>query len=335
MKILKILGIIIAVIIAAILIIPLFAPSTTEVSATTEITLEPAQIFPSLASFSNRAEWDPWLNTDSTAEASIDSKPGFVGSTYSWEGENIGNGRMEVISVEENSHIDAHLWFGEIETPALVTWDFEQVDGGTQVTWAYQQDTKYPFERLGMMIGAGFLEKSFVDGLSRLKEYLEANPPSTSYLGPITEGTMDAFDAIVARAVGSMDEIGQLMGQMFGTAYAAVTAQGVQVSGPAFSHYLEWDEATGQSTFVAGFPVTPAATTSGDAVAISYPEMSVVEAIHTGPYENLMESYMELEAYMEDNGLEGTGEAFEIYLVSMEQEPDPALWKTKIAYTLK
>lgn len=335
MKALKIIGIIVAVIIAAILIIPLFAPSTTEVSASTEIALEPSQIFPSVASFSDRPEWDPWLNSDTTAQATIESKPGYVGSTYAWEGEATGTGKMEVTGVEENRQIQSSLWFGDVETPATVTWDFAQVDGGTQVTWSYTQDTKYPFQRLGMMIGAGFLEKSFNDGLSRLKEYLEANPPATSSLGPITMGTLDAFDAIVAGTKGSMDEMGQLMGQLFGTAYEALAAQGLQVSGPAFSHYLEYDESTGISTFVAGFPVTPAGSGAGDAMARSYPEMKVVEAIHTGPYDNLVESYMTLEAYMEEHGLEPTGEAFEIYLVSMEQQSDPALWKTRIAYPLR
>ena len=45
---------------AAILIVPLFSPSPAQVSSEIEIALEPAQIFPSVASFSNREAWDPW-----------------------------------------------------------------------------------------------------------------------------------------------------------------------------------------------------------------------------------------------------------------------------------
>lgn len=178
MKALKIIGIIIGVLVAAILIVPLFTPSPTVVKASVEIAFEPEQIFPFVASFENRDAWDPWLTTDSTAVAVIESKSGYVGSNYSWTGEMLGEGKMKVISVDENVHILSHLWFGDVKTPALVEWDFEQVDGGTQLVWTFTQETTYPFGKLGMMIGKTFLKKSFDSGLASLKELLEANPPS-------------------------------------------------------------------------------------------------------------------------------------------------------------
>ncbi len=55
MKALKIIGIIIGVLVAAILIIPLFVSSPAVVSAQIEIALEPEQIFPSVASFEGPA----------------------------------------------------------------------------------------------------------------------------------------------------------------------------------------------------------------------------------------------------------------------------------------
>ena len=78
----------------AMLIVPLFTPATAEVSAEIEIALEPAQIFPFVASFVNRELWDPWVASDSTADVKIDSKPGYVGSTYAWDGEKLGTGRI-------------------------------------------------------------------------------------------------------------------------------------------------------------------------------------------------------------------------------------------------
>ena len=81
MKALKVIGIIVGVLVAAILIVPLFVSSPAVVSAQIEISLQPEQIFPSVASYSNRPDWDPWLTADSTAEAQLESKPGYVGST--------------------------------------------------------------------------------------------------------------------------------------------------------------------------------------------------------------------------------------------------------------
>ncbi len=193
MKVLKIIGIIVGVLVAAILIVPLFSPATAEVSSEIHMALEPAQIFPSVASFEGREAWDPWLTTDSTASATIESKPGYVGSSYAWEGEAVGFGKMEVISVKENEYIESHLWFGDVETPALVEWSFDAENGGSHVTWSFSQETAWPLERLGMMIGKVFLKKSFDEGLANLKAHLEANPPQLSPLGPISIETLISF----------------------------------------------------------------------------------------------------------------------------------------------
>jgi hypothetical protein len=193
MKALKVILIIAGVLVAAILIVPLFSPATAEVSAEIEIAVEPSQIFPGVASFRGRHLWDPWVTQDSTADAKIEPKEGYVGSTYSWLGEKVGTGKMEVISVRENEYIESSLWFGEVETPSLVEWSFEAVDGGTHVVWSFAQDTKWPIGRLGMMFGKVFLKQSFELGLDNLKEYMESMPQESSDLGAISVETQIAF----------------------------------------------------------------------------------------------------------------------------------------------
>jgi hypothetical protein len=179
MKIVRILLIISGLLLAALLIIPLFAPSTAEVQAEIVILNDPAEIFPMVASFKNRELWDPWATTDTTTTVTVNSRPEFVGSTYAWEGEHIGNGHMEVIAVDEPRSITSHLWFGEMDAPSLVAWTFEPVEGGTLVTWLFSQETGYPVERLAMMFGKIFLKKSFDQGLHNLKELVES--ASTSH----------------------------------------------------------------------------------------------------------------------------------------------------------
>ena len=335
MKVLKIIGIIVAVLVAAILIIPLFSPATAEVSSEIEIALEPAQIFPSVASFENREAWDPWLNTDTTAVATIESKPEYVGSSYTWKGERVGTGKMEVISVRENEYIEAHLWFGGAKTPSLVEWTFESADAGTHVVWSFAQETTYPFGRLGMMFARGFLKQSFDMGLAGLKEYLEANPPETSPLGPISIEMQEPMEVLVAKGAGTMETIGMQLGELFSEVWQEVAKQELHLAGPGFVHYLDYDEATGHSNYLAGFVVDKEGTGSGEVLAKSYPEMQVVQALHTGPYEEFTTSYGIMETYIKENGIEVTGEAFEFYTVSMSQEPDPAKWETIIAFPLK
>ena len=335
MKALKIIGIIVGVLIAAILIVPLFVSSPAVVSAQIEIALEPEQIFPSVASYTNRPEWDPWLTADSTADARIEPKPGYVGSTYSWEGIAVGTGRMEVISVRENEYIESHLWFRAVDEPALVEWTFHQVDGGTQVLWSFTQDTKYPMGRLGMMIGKVFLEKSFNTGLEQLKVLMESNPPQISCMGTISVEVQAAFNAMVTEGAGTMAEIGSALGELYGMVYGEVGKQQLEMAGSAFVHYLDHDEATGFSNYQPGVPVKVAGKKAGKVRPVAYPEMKVVRAVHTVPYEKFIESYEALGAYIASNGLEIEGSAFEYYIVNAQSEPDPKNWQTIIAFPLK
>lgn len=335
MKALKIIGIIVGVLIAAILIVPLFLPVSAEVSSEIEIALEPSRVFPMVASFRDREAWDPWVAMDTTTVVTIESKQGYEGSTYAWEGERLGTGKMEVFYVKENEEIKSLLWFGDMDEPAIVQWTFEPTDGGTHATWAYSQNTTYPFSRLGMVIGKAMLKKSFDTGLASLKEFLEKNPPMISPLGPITIGTQQPFIALAVKRSGKVEDLAEAFEGLFEMVMEEVEKQQLQITGPGFARYTEYDEATGMISFMAGFVVGTPGSQSGEVLPVSCDEMKVVQAVHTGPYEDFAVSYGLLEKYIEENGLVTTGESFEFYTVSMPMEPDPARWQTLITYPLK
>jgi uncharacterized protein YndB with AHSA1/START domain len=252
MKALKIIGIIVGVLVAAILIIPLFLPATAEINSEIEIALEPSQVFPFVASYENREAWDPWVAMDSTTVVTVEPKPGYVGSSFSWEGERLGSGRMEVVAVTGNKKIDSKLWFGDMEIPSQVHWDFEKVEGGTLATWSYSQETPYPFSRLGMVIGKGIMKHSFDTGLSKLKEYLEANPPLVSPLGPITIETQQPFHALVAKGGGTVEAIGEQFQMLYSKVWEELAIQELHVAGPEFANYLDYDQAGGDGQVLPG-----------------------------------------------------------------------------------
>jgi len=335
MKALRVILIIVAVLLAAILIVPLFSPATAEVSAETTIELEAHRIFPKVASFTGRDLWDPWLTQDSTADARIEPNSAYVGSSYSWTGQKVGSGRMEVISVRENEYIESHLWFGDVEEPALVEWTFEPVEGGTHVLWTFTQETAYPIGRLGMMFGKVFLKQSFELGLANLKELMESMSYQQSALGPITVEAMPAMMALVADGAGTMETIGEQLGGLYGMLFTEAGKQQLEVVGAAFVHYLDYDESTGFSNYRAGIQVSAPGMDAGQVKAVSYPEVQAVQALHTGPYEEFTSSYDKIGAYIESNEILVNGEAFEFYQTGMQLESDPALWETLIVFPLK
>jgi len=338
MKALKVIGIILLIIVAILLIVGLAQPRTASVSAENHINPTPGLIFPAVASFTDREAWDPWVETDETAVVTTKAKSGYVGSTYSWEGEDLGRGRMEVIKVTENEYIEAHLWFGNVENPALVTWNFTAEGDSTLAVWGFQQETTGFFNKLGMAFGKMFLKKSFETGLVNLKEHLEEKPPSVQAAaghGDIGINTQAAFHAIVAPGGGTMEEMKEQLPGLFRKAMEGLSAQGLQIAGPAFVHYKDYDEETGYSNYLAGFQVNGEGANGQGLMTMSYGEVQALQTVHTGPYDDFTSSYEALMVYMTEKQLDVTGEAFEFYIVSAHQEQDPAKWQTLISFPLK
>ncbi len=335
MKILKVLLIILLVIAGLLLIIPIFLPAQATVSTSTNFALSPEHLFHQTAGFSDRPEWDPWLNMEPDAEVTINSQPGYVGSTYSWEGDKIGTGKMRVDSVHFPDYISSSIWFGGSPEPSHVEWFFEERADSTHVKWQFTSEGSYPFGRLMLLMMKGPLRSSFTSGLADYKEYLNANPPRLYNLSDINIEKSYATHALVIPIGGTMEEIADQMSEKFPILMDAVRNQGLKPNGPSFAHYLDYNEETGYSNALLAMPVKTEGSPSGAVRTRYYDAIEAVAATHTGMYEYMSDSYSALSAYVDANNLAVTGEAFEIYITSMMESPNPMDWKTMIAFPLK
>ena len=81
--------------------------------------------------------------------------------------------------------------------------------------------------------------------------------------------------------------------EFFSRAFAAVAAeaqkQNVHLDGPPFALYRGMPTETVEVE--AGFPVTGTLTDAGTVVNSTLPEAEAYEAIHTGPYDTLTQTY--------------------------------------------
>ena len=193
----------------------------------------------------------------------------------------------------------------------------------------------YPVGRLFNLFMKGGLKSSFDSGLADFKKYIEANPPAMYKLSEIKIDDFAATDAMVVAANCTMEELGAKMGEIFPKIFQAIGQQGLEVKGAAFTYYLDFDEETGKSNVLVGMPVIKAGKASGDVQPKHIPAMKAVVAMHFGPYEFFSKSYDTMGKYIEENGLEVTGEAFEIYMKTMMESQDPNKWETLIGFPLK
>jgi len=335
MKALKVILIVLGTLLAIFLVVPLFTPSVATISSNIHIELTPEQVFSSVASFSNREAWDPWLEMDSTAVPKIQPVPGYVGSTYEWEGKRLGTGKMVVDSVVENEFIQSSIWFGDMPNPSTIQWTFKNMGGQTHATWTFIEETSYPLGRWRMIIGKPILKKSLDHGLENLKAYLEANPPVITGIGEIVIDTFSPVNTMVVQGPGNMNNVSVLMDEFYGKVMSEIQKQGLQVAGPPFALYTDWNDETGDFVLTAGLPVATPGKKSGDVFPRFFDEWDLVVGKHTGAYEKFGDSYAKLMKYIEDNNIETEDIAIEIYLVGPMQEPDPNKYETLIAFPVK
>jgi effector-binding domain-containing protein/uncharacterized protein YndB with AHSA1/START domain len=335
MKFLKWLLYIVLVLVAIVLIVPLFLPATVEVTAEKDVAVSPEQVFQNAATYTDRNAWDPWLTTEPDAEYTIEPKPGYVGSVYTWNGRKIKTGRMVVDSVVFGKYIASMIYFGKDPEPSLVEWNLEKTETGTHIKWQFTSEASYPVERLMMNLFRGAMQKDFEKGLDNLKAYLEENPPRLSTLGEIRAGTIGPMFTLVAGASGTMDQFGEQMSELFPRLAMEVESQGLQMAGGPFSHYLTYDAETGISDYLCGIPVATPGKNSGDIKARTYGKIPVIQVMHTGPYEEFVHSYDALMNYIESNGINVTMEAFEFYLTDPMTEHDVTRLQTLIAMPIK
>lgn len=84
----------------------------------------------------------------------------------------------------------------------------------------------------------------------------------------------------------------------------------------------------------AGFPVSKPVEAIADAHSFVLPGGPVVQVVHVGPYETMEETYVELQAWMDQQGLHPAVGMWECYLSDPRTEPDPATRRTKIIWPI-
>jgi effector-binding domain-containing protein/uncharacterized protein YndB with AHSA1/START domain len=334
MKFLKWFGIVIGIVITALLVIAAILPKTVEIKAETEINLSPEKLFHAVASYTDRELWDPWVSIDSTSKAEYVRTEAYLGSGYSWNGEKTGSGRMQIDTVDYGKYIGASIFFREGAEPSLVEWFFEPSDSGTMVTWQFSASGKYPIERLFINLMKSGLQKSLESGLANLKAHFEETGVSLSSYSDIEVVELDGVNAMVAGTSGTMDEITRKIESLFGEVTQVIDEQGLEVNGPPFAYYYNYNPNDETSSAYFGIPVTNAGKPNANVIFISLPSFKAVKLTHTGPWDEVGPAYDLLMNYIQENDLKATWEAFEYYRTD-QMSTFPPFYKTDVYLTLK
>ena len=172
----KIILIVLAVAIAAVLILAATKPDVFRVQRATSIKAPPDKVFGFINDFKRWDGWSPWEKKDPAMKRSFGATTSGKGATYAWEGnKDVGQGSMEITQSTPSSAIKLKLDFLKpFEAHNVVDFTLEPKGDTTQVTWTMAGPTPYfakifhVFMDMDSMVG-----KDFETGLANLKAVAE------------------------------------------------------------------------------------------------------------------------------------------------------------------
>ena len=149
---------------------------------------------------------------------------------------------------------------------------------------------------------------------------MSTNEPEVVSLDPASTATI--------RDVVATDELPAFFDRAFSTLSEVISAQGVAITGPAFSLYHDHPSAT--ADVEVGFPTDREIEPSGGAAAGSLPGGRVARIVHEGGYGELAAAWDRLGTWMSEHGLSFRMPFWEVYLTEPSPDMDPADLRTEL-----
>lgn len=336
MKVLKWVLLTLAVLFVIIIVWAAFLPKQVVIEAQIDIDRPHQIVFHHAASFTDRVKWDPWLEMEPTAKSQFKFKEGYVGSYYTWEGEMLGNGKMQVDSVRFAKYIASSLFFGDSKEPNLIQWFITPNDKSSYVRWSFSGEASFPFERvLYKLFIRSSLEQSLNKGLANFKKYLENKPATISRLLDIDVMKIKPTEAMSISYDTNLNEIAEKMKGGFMELFAEVAKQKLEINGNPFSRYTDYNADTGDISVEIAVPVKKLGKKRGHIEPKKFDGRLIFKGVHMGPYNEMEESYKTLMESANDKRLILSNVSWEFYLNSKEKVKEITDLKTILGFEIE
>lgn len=127
-------------------------------------------------------------------------------------------------------------------------------------------------------------------------------------------------------------ELQPLFAKSFGEIFGLCMKKGYAMAGHPMARYVDFSQA--MVTVDCILPLQQAGEGEGDIQAGELQAGPVAFAVHSGPYEELQETYAAIEKWIDEQGLQRNGPPWEWYVTDPGSEPDPQKWQTEVYYPI-
>jgi carbon monoxide dehydrogenase subunit G len=200
MKVLKIIGIVVLVILlaAAGWVMTLSGESHLERTVTVNASVE--KVYATVNDFGQIKHWSPWFKIDPETVYTYSDNLVGAGANYSWTSEHpdVGTGSQDLLSSQENSNVKTKMVFGEDMTGTYTADFILEADGeGTRLTWTFNGKADAMSEKIFTSMIEYILGPTYDQGIADLKTYIEGLPDPV----PVMEGGMMDSDSTMVEEV--------------------------------------------------------------------------------------------------------------------------------------
>jgi hypothetical protein len=174
------------IVLVAILVGVAFAlPSQVTVARSVVINAPEAVVFPYLNNLHRFGDWSPWAERDRDLRVSYSGPEEGKGAHTDWtsEKQSIGTGSMEITGSDPNRHVDLVVKFNGMDGTSY--YEIGPSGSGSKVSWGFGYDAgTSPFGRWKGLMLDRIVGAEYHDGLTKLKEHIEAERAPTAPTAP-------------------------------------------------------------------------------------------------------------------------------------------------------
>jgi len=333
MKILKLIGYIIAALVALVLILTFTLSKDYTVTRSIVINAPQAVVYNQTVKFNNYVKWNPF-NDDPNMKSNVEGTDGTIGAKYAWEGnDDVGAGTMEITGLtQDRADIKLHF-LKPFEGEAEVSYSFEKADSGVKVIWSMNGHANRPMNVLSIfnvfekMIGTRY--ETGLTSLKTLAEKYAADHTKRGFLINEIELLPRTYYGVKSKI--KMADISKFYMKNLPLVFAAGTKAGVTGMSSPSGLYYSWDEKSMTAELVAGMAF------SGEVKGFEAVQVGG-KALHIafyGPYDKTGDAHYAIDDYLKANNLTSLSPVIEEYVTDPMKEKDPSKLLTNIYYLVK
>lgn len=321
-------------------ILSLLMPTRQKIERSTTIHAPAALIYRELIKLENFNTYSVWSRQDSAIKYTLTGKDGTVGASSSWAGdpEISGDGKIEIVLLEENKTIQHKLHFTKPKKgTAGSTFTLKETNGITTVTWNFDLATPRPWNIFNLFYSLDKnMGKDFEASLAILKtaiEKINGTAPAKVYDVQLMNFPATTF-AMIRQQVKWSDLLS------FFDEHLPIVYQEAQnanaIPGTASGLIYAWDEKNQQADIAAAVPVAAGTRIDNPIVqATDIPASKAVFVNYSGAYDKLPDAYNSIRQYLSENKLKAKIPSIEQYISGPSNEKDTTKWLTKIVFLVE